>query len=82
MVLEAIQASQIMCAEGIPRTEEEFHRYYNIKINSTAEALLVDIWPKSGIGHDYGFSIDNKTGKIIENSIAIGEIIPDPEETE
>jgi hypothetical protein len=81
-VVDAIQAEELMRHEGLPDTVEMFLEYFNIKIIPMDSALSVDIWPKSGEGHDYMFRVDKEAGKIIYDSLAIGEILPDPEETE
>jgi hypothetical protein len=80
-VIVAIRANHIMGCEGVPETERELLDTFNVKILSKEKIIHVDLAPKSREGHDYAFSIDRKTGKIIETSIVIGELIPDPEET-
>lgn len=40
----------------------------------------VDLSPKSGAGHDFSFSVDKETLEV--NDMAVGELIPDPEEEE
>lgn len=79
-VLKAISQNSILRWEGVPDTEEELMEAFEVKITSDESTLFVDLAPRSGEGHDYMFRIDLKTGKVIENSITIGEIIPDPEE--
>jgi hypothetical protein len=80
IVLKAISQNSVLRWEGVPDTEEELMEAFEVKITSDESTLFVDLAPRSGEGHDYMFRIDLKTGRVIDNSITIGEIIPDPEE--
>jgi hypothetical protein len=79
-VLKAISQNSILRWEGVPDTEEELMEAFEVKVTSDESTLFVDLAPRSGEGHDYMFRIDLKTGRVIVNSITIGEIISDPEE--
>ena len=41
---------------------------------------FIELSPISGEGHDGSFAIDEATGEIGRNSVAVGELEPDPEE--
>lgn len=80
LVVEAIQKDDLLRHEGIPDTVEDLLLELDVKLTPMETYLLVDMAPKSGMGHDYMFRVDLETGRVISNTIAIGEIIPDPEE--
>ena len=75
-VLEAIKSDSILTEEGVPYTEEELKEQFNVKITGFFPYINVDLAPRSGEGHDYMFRINIVTGKVEQNSIAIGEVIP------
>ena len=80
--IKAIQQEPILLNEGLPTTREELLDEFNIKITRSGVTLHIDMGPKSGEGYDYMFTVNTLTGKIDPNSIAIGEVLPDPEELE
>lgn len=56
---------------------EELTKNMNIKIIEENDYYSIDIYPKlrSG-GHDFGFTIDKRTGK--RSNVAVGEVLPPP----
>ena len=79
-LVEAIQKDDVLRREGIPDILEEILEEFDVKLTTIETYLLVDMAPKSGEGHDYMFRVDMGSGKVITNTLTIGEIIPDPEE--
>jgi len=80
ILVEAILMEDLLRHEGIPDTVEEMLEEFDVKLTPMETYLLVDMAPKSGEGHDYMFRIDLESGKVISNTITIGEVLSDPEE--
>jgi hypothetical protein len=70
--------ADFMAAEGYPPTLPDYIPSTAITVTVQGERLLVDMAPLSGEGHDATFSIDLASGRLIRDSLVIGEVDPGP----
>lgn len=59
---------------------KEYLDEFIVTIKDTKSLYNIDLNPKSGAGHDFSFSVDKSTGRIDRQSLAIGEILPEPDD--
>ena len=59
---------------------KEYLDEFIVTIKDTKSLYDIDLNPKSGAGHDFSFSVDKSTGRVDRQSLAIGEILPEPED--
>jgi len=53
-----------------------------VKIIEERNCYFIDLNPHSGEGHDFGFEIKKKTGRIDKDSMMVGELISEPDDDE
>lgn len=58
---------------------KEYMEEFVVTIKDGESRYIIDLNPKSGEGHDFLFSVDKNTGRIDMQSLAVGEVLPDPE---
>ena len=51
-----------------------------VTIKDTKSLYDIDLNPKSGAGHDFSFSVDKSTGRIDRQNLAVGEVLPEPDD--
>ena len=59
---------------------KEYTEEFVVTIKDAESLYDIDLNPKSGEGHDFSFSVDKSTGRIDRQSLAIGEVLPEPED--
>ena len=59
---------------------KEYLDEFIVTIKDTESLYDIDLNPKSGAGHDFSFSVDKSTGRIDRQSLAVGEVLPEPED--
>jgi len=55
---------------------EEIIKEMFLRITDEGEYYSVSVWPKSGCGHDFGFTVSKTTGEI--SNVVVGEVLPEP----
>ena len=61
---------------------KEYLDEFIVTIKDTKSLYDIDLNPKSGAGHDFSFSVDKSTGRIDRQSLAVGEVLPEPDDDE
>ena len=61
---------------------KEYTEEFVVTIKNAESRYYIDLNPKSSAGHDFFFSVDKSTGKIDRQSLAVGEVLPEPEDDE
>ena len=59
---------------------KEYTEEFVVTIKDAKSVYGIGLNPKSGAGHYFSFSVDKNTGRIDRQSLAIGEISPEPED--
>jgi hypothetical protein len=74
------QEKEFLQQEGLIGNLKDYGSDLNIKIIDRGTKFEVDLGPKSGEGHDFNFVVRSRSKKLIKESLAIGEVIPEPED--
>ncbi|MBT4289116.1 MAG: hypothetical protein HOD92_17455 [Deltaproteobacteria bacterium] len=74
------QASAFLSQQGLSGNLQNFLLDMVISIKDELDFYRLDLSPLSGEGHDFFFRVSKKTGILDQNSLVIGEVIPEPDE--
>lgn len=81
IINKAIQLdAQFLESECLVGGLKEYMEEFVVTINDSGSRFFIDLNPKSGEGHDFSFSVDKNTGRIDRQSLAVGWVLPEPEE--
>ena len=81
-VVDSAMASEaeFLLSEGFSGSLEEQLSEFSVTITENESRYYIDLSPKSGEGHDGSFAIDKATGALDRGSLAVGEVLPEPED--
>ena len=72
--------AEFLRSEGFFGSLEEQLSVFSVTVTENEARYYIDLSPKSGEGHDGSFAIDKATGMLDRGSLAVGEVLPEPEE--
>jgi hypothetical protein len=72
--------AKFLASECLEDNLEDYLKDFHVTIHVSNLHFVVDLGPKSGEGHDFNFEINRVTGKINQDSLAVGEVIKEPRE--
>ena len=76
----AIEAdSQFFASETLSGTLKEYSGEFIVTISESETSYRIDMAPRSGEGHDFGFAVDKDSGKVDRGSLVVGQVEPEPE---
>ena len=74
------QASEFLKKEELFGNLMDYSSDLRVRIFDLGSKFEVDLGPISGEGHDFNFVVKKRTKKLIEDSLAIGEVISEPDD--